>query len=1194
MGLKTVFNVSLCCLMLTSVIFSSGCLDDTGNPPKEPVDGVIDASDAFPLDPSESRDTDLDGVGDNADAFPNNPNENADSDNDGIGDNSDAFPNDASETTDSDGDGVGNNADAFPFDANETYDSDGDYNFELVVGDNGDVFPDDENETADTDGDGVGDNGDAFPNDSNETVDSDGDGVGDNSDVFPDDPSEWEDPDQDGLGSNYEVYWGTDPYDADTDDDGLSDFVETNTGVWESVNATGTDPLDSDTDDDGVMDGDETNTGIWLSTNQTGTDPLRSDTDGDGLSDSTETNTGLPVLEIDTAWVAPDGVNEPFEPEDIFIETDLKLNVVLIGGEISDEEEEELRDRIPTTYIPLDRQQSILANDEVPMGVEYSLDLSFIDAPDELYSDYNDFLNNSKSMEWKVEDYIDENGNYYVDDAFDEAFGDGDYSNVIVNGVDVYEAESWLYYNADSYEGMETLFDDYVLFFLLPDTDIWPYYYYANATETDTGEEFTLNNLVAYGDSYPLYFIDLMTPPPSILKGYGSEANRENNPPFWLVDSDEEAYDLLAEYIEESLQFIFVPSYIYTPEYQLEYWIDFIIIDATSDDSAIDNIEDYVDIPSIENALKVVVPYSALTFQTYTFDFEDESLEDLKEVYDETTEVYYNYGNCDSLHVIDSEAILPEADDLIFRPEGMVTIPVFIFVEDHCSVLDWSAAGRAQAYEDGSPFGIFIASGKTLLETKGLTQISVHEIGHVLGLHHPHDRFIGFDNDGNLDYETDWYWGQAGTPMTYLDELNNLYFDHFNRDTLDRGHILYLLNLTQYRLYEIWTILEEKGYTYDTLPWILQFHLFTLERDWNSAVTEFENGNYFDYYAPGSYSFDYALNAYNGAEAILNWTDDPYLEDYVPYRLIESGTDPNNPDTDEDGLNDGYETMTGVWLSGYDTGTNPVMADTDGDGFGDGYESNTGVWVDTTDTGTNPNNIDSDYDWIDDGEETESGTDPNNPDTDGDELLDGFEEMMGSDPLNVDTDGDGLNDGYEVLVWGSDPTLVDTDGDGFNDGIDYWPTFNFELTVLVYYYSVENTDFWNEDDVYFKIYIEDSETYVTDYVDNQDEYSVNYDFTYDVDDDLFWFHIAVQAWDFDGGDGSGDDYYDIDGQNEDLVQLDMYYYPWYGWVFGDTNEEYFFEGANYGYSVVSADGKKDRDYDYHDALVWLMVGWNIV
>ena len=66
--------------------------------------------------------------------------------------------------------------------------------------------------------------------------------------------------------------------------------------------------------------------------------------------------------------------------------------------------------------------------------------------------------------------------------------------------------------------------------------------------------------------------------------------------------------------------------------------------------------------------------------------------------------------------------------------------------------------------------------------------------------------------------------------------------------------------------------------------------------------------------------------------------------------------------------------------------------------------------------------------------------------------------MIGSNPLVVDTDGDGLNDGYEVLIWGSDPTLVDTDGDGFNDAEDYWPTFNFEVTMIVYYYSVENNE----------------------------------------------------------------------------------------------------------------------------------------
>ena len=49
-------------------------------------DGVSDTSDAFPLDSSESVDTDGDGAGNNADT---------DDDNDGVADSSDAFPVDA-------------------------------------------------------------------------------------------------------------------------------------------------------------------------------------------------------------------------------------------------------------------------------------------------------------------------------------------------------------------------------------------------------------------------------------------------------------------------------------------------------------------------------------------------------------------------------------------------------------------------------------------------------------------------------------------------------------------------------------------------------------------------------------------------------------------------------------------------------------------------------------------------------------------------------------------------------------------------------------------------------------------------------------------------------------------------------------------------------------------------------------------
>src|SRR6056297_2764859 len=73
------------------------------------------------------------------------------------------------------------------------------------------------------------------------------------------------------------------------------------------------------------------------------------------------------------------------------------------------------------------------------------------------------------------------------------------------------------------------------------------------------------------------------------------------------------------------------------------------------------------------------------------------------------------------------------------------------------------------------------------------------------------------------------------------------------------------------------------------------------------------------------------------------------------------GTDPADPDSDDDGLDDGTEVNT--------TGTDPLDADTDGDGLGDGEEVNT--------TGTDPNNVDTDGDGVDDKTEVDSGTDPN-------------------------------------------------------------------------------------------------------------------------------------------------------------------------------------------------------------------------
>ena len=174
-------------------------------------DGVSDSLDSFPLEPTQSSDSDGDGYGDNsdgvdADLFPNDVTQWADLDGDGYGDNpegndSDDFPTNPSQWKDSDGDGYGDNSnqemgDRFPDDPTQWADSDYDGFGDEVDGYNGDHCPEqngfseiDRRGCKDSDSDGysdpttgwtIVDGADFSIYDKTQWIDSDGDGYGDN------------------------------------------------------------------------------------------------------------------------------------------------------------------------------------------------------------------------------------------------------------------------------------------------------------------------------------------------------------------------------------------------------------------------------------------------------------------------------------------------------------------------------------------------------------------------------------------------------------------------------------------------------------------------------------------------------------------------------------------------------------------------------------------------------------------------------------------------------------------------------------------------------------------------------------------------------------------------------------------------------------------------------------------------------
>ena len=117
---------------------------------------------------------------------------------------------------------------------------------------------------------------------------------------------------------------------------------------------------------------------------------------------------------------------------------------------------------------------------------------------------------------------------------------------------------------------------------------------------------------------------------------------------------------------------------------------------------------------------------------------------------------------------------------------------------------------------------------------------------------------------------------------------------------------------------------------------------------------------------PDWWELAHGLNPNLAADAALDPDEDllSHLQEF------QKNTDPFNPDSDGDGLRDGVETGTTVWVSALDTGSDPLVADSDGEGIRDGEE------VSRLPLPTNPNLADTDADGRTDLEERDQGTNP--------------------------------------------------------------------------------------------------------------------------------------------------------------------------------------------------------------------------
>ena len=177
----------------------------------------------------------------------------------------------------------------------------------------------------------------------------------------------------------------------------------------------------------------------------------------------------------------------------------------------------------------------------------------------------------------------------------------------------------------------------------------------------------------------------------------------------------------------------------------------------------------------------------------------------------------------------------------------------------------------------------------------------------------------------------------------------------------------------------------------------------TLNATWNEKIGDIQAAIIHEgaYYVAGrnaSGEYSYKLH-------IMRLEMDSDLDGLGDLTEENIGTDPYNPDTDGDGMPDGWEVIQGL---------NPL---------------NSGDAID-----------DPDCDGLSNLEEYQHHTNPAKNDTDEDGLPDGWEVVWGLDPTNPedaedDADGDGLSN-IEEYHYGTNPRDPDTDNDGYDDGYE--------------------------------------------------------------------------------------------------------------------------------------------------------------
>ncbi len=582
------------------------------------------------------------------------------------------------------------------------------------------------------------------------------------------------------------------------------------------------------------------------------------------------------------------------EPKDILFTSNMQINLVVVGDQWSNEDQQAISSKLIKSYKP------ILLEQNIPIGVEYNYNYTFVSADDLFSTRLYTFIEGA-TVEVEMPDPI---AQWVV--AEHPEFGD--VRSVAYRIVHTQDVEEWI---RDNWE----LADGYTIFFFMPHNDELNYLHtYGMLTnDPDTDQQFLQEGMMGFGGTYRFYFIDLTAGPWVYPAGFPicedvedamcDQVNFKENKNIYDIASAEESYETISEYVNNAVTLLFTPSYVYPPLYRLNHDISIFLIDFTAEGELYGAADEFINRDLIEREFRHMLPYVNWTSSVLGLSIDDLP-EDLQETILDSMAMMSVDGS--DVVIVNSAALIAgldkwalgelteeELNDLKEKAETTVIIPVFIFVFDNEAYVDqYGLAGLAapDPADPTIPCCTIVASSKedVSLAGQGLTILTLHETAHVLGLAHPHD---GYRPDlGNF---VDWFFDWSYTPLTYaaptangcgLDELCGMViaeFGKFNYDAIDRGMVLGILDEAQFNVYDAMLLLDDLGYDSSNIPSEITSSLGAIDSDVEEAKKHFDSMNYFrlvTFRGPSSImnpmddGLDYSLRALKTSEQLLKDT----------------------------------------------------------------------------------------------------------------------------------------------------------------------------------------------------------------------------------------------------------------------------------------------------------------------------------